>query len=93
MTHPKVDVHHAAEIELHAEGVSCWADGERIGALPVTLRTLPGALRVFRPARRPDRGRGPARAADYRADLARDALRPASRAALANLRRSDQACG
>jgi diacylglycerol kinase (ATP) len=45
-----VHVHHAAEIELRAEGVSCWADGERIGALPVTLRTLPGALRVFRPA-------------------------------------------
>ena len=50
VNHPKVEVHHAAEIELHAEGVSCWADGERIGALPVTLRTLPGALRVFRPA-------------------------------------------
>ena len=50
VTHPKVDVHHAAEVELRADGVSCWADGERIGALPVTLRTLPGALRVFRPA-------------------------------------------
>ena len=50
VTHPKVSVHHAAAIELRAEGVSCWADGERIGALPVTLRTLPGALRVFRPA-------------------------------------------
>ncbi|MEY9891215.1 diacylglycerol kinase (ATP) [Catenulispora sp. MAP12-49] len=50
VNHPKVDVHHAAEVELHAENVSCWADGERIGALPVTLRTLPGALRVFRPA-------------------------------------------
>ena len=43
-------VHHAAEIELRAEGVSCWADGERIGELPVTLRTLPKALRVFRAA-------------------------------------------
>jgi diacylglycerol kinase (ATP) len=50
VTHPKVFVHHAAEIELRADDVSCWADGERIGALPVTLRTLPGALRVFRPA-------------------------------------------
>jgi diacylglycerol kinase (ATP) len=49
VTHPKVNVHHAAAIELHAEGVSCWADGERIGELPVTLRTLPAALRVFRP--------------------------------------------
>ena len=48
--HPKVNVHHAAEIELRAEGVSCWADGERIGELPVTLRTLPLALRVFRAA-------------------------------------------
>ncbi|WP_194898275.1 diacylglycerol kinase [Catenulispora pinisilvae] len=50
VNHPKVNVHHAASIELRAEGVSCWADGERIGALPVALRTLPGALRVFRPA-------------------------------------------
>ncbi|GAA1956351.1 diacylglycerol kinase [Catenulispora subtropica] len=49
VTHPKVSVHHAAEIELRAEGVSCWADGERIGELPVRLRTLPGALLVFRP--------------------------------------------
>ncbi|MFL6110946.1 MAG: diacylglycerol kinase [Catenulispora sp.] len=48
ITHPKVNVHHAAEIELRAENVSCWADGERIGELPVTLRTLPKALRVFR---------------------------------------------
>ncbi|MBS2538133.1 diacylglycerol kinase [Catenulispora sp. NF23] len=50
VNHPKVNVHHAARIELRADGVSCWADGERIGALPVALRTLPGALRVFRPA-------------------------------------------
>jgi len=49
ITHPKVTVHHTAEIELRAEGVSCWADGERIGELPVRLRTLPGALLVFRP--------------------------------------------
>jgi diacylglycerol kinase (ATP) len=47
--HPKVTVHHAAEIELRAEGVSCWADGERIGELPVRLRTLAGALSVYRP--------------------------------------------
>ncbi|NUP48539.1 MAG: diacylglycerol kinase [Catenulispora sp.] len=49
LAHPKVNAHHAAEIELHAEGVSCWADGERIGELPVTLRTLPEAQRVFQP--------------------------------------------
>jgi diacylglycerol kinase (ATP) len=49
VTHPKVNVHHAAEIELRATDVSCWADGERIGELPVTLRTLPGALSVYRP--------------------------------------------
>lgn len=49
--HPKVNVHHAAQIELRAQGVSCWADGERIGELPVRLRTLPGALVVFRTSR------------------------------------------
>ncbi|NUR62745.1 MAG: diacylglycerol kinase [Catenulispora sp.] len=46
--HPKVNVHHAAEIELRADGVSCWADGERIGELPVRLRTLAAAVVVFR---------------------------------------------
>ncbi|GAA2063067.1 diacylglycerol kinase [Catenulispora yoronensis] len=49
VAHPRVSVHHAAEIELRAADVSCWADGERIGQLPVTLRTLPAALRVYRP--------------------------------------------
>jgi diacylglycerol kinase (ATP) len=40
-------VYHSSKVELIAEGVSCWSDGERIGELPVSLRTLPGAVRMF----------------------------------------------
>ena len=45
--HPAVSVYHSSKVELIAEGVSCWSDGERIGELPVSLRTLPGAARMF----------------------------------------------
>jgi diacylglycerol kinase (ATP) len=48
--HPAVSVHHSASVEILADGVSCWSDGERIGMLPVVLRTLPGVVRMFRPA-------------------------------------------
>ncbi len=47
--HPAVSVYDSSRVEILADGVSCWADGERIGELPVALRTLPGAVRLFRP--------------------------------------------
>jgi diacylglycerol kinase (ATP) len=50
VAHPAVSVHHAERVEILADGVSCWADGERIGELPVACRTLPSAVRVFRTA-------------------------------------------
>jgi len=48
--HPAVSVYHSARVEILADGVSCWSDGERIGELPVSLRTLPAALQLFQPA-------------------------------------------
>jgi diacylglycerol kinase (ATP) len=50
VTHPAVSVYEAAQVEILADGLSCWADGEHVGELPVLLRTLPGAVRMFQPA-------------------------------------------
>ena len=51
VTHPAVSVYDAARVEILADGVSCWSDGERVGDLPVALRTLPGAVRMYQPDR------------------------------------------
>jgi diacylglycerol kinase (ATP) len=50
--HPAVTVHHAAKVELRAPGVTGYADGERVGPLPLTAVCVPGAARVLgaRPA-------------------------------------------
>lgn len=47
VTHPAVTVHRAARVSLAADGVSAYADGERIGPLPVTVQAVPGALRLL----------------------------------------------
>ncbi|MER5196625.1 diacylglycerol kinase [Streptomyces sp. NPDC002755] len=47
--HPKVTVHRAAKVGIAAAGVSGYADGERLGALPLTARCVPGAVRVIGP--------------------------------------------
>lgn len=47
--HPAVSVHRAAKVEIAAAGVSGYADGERLGALPLTARCVPGAVRVIGP--------------------------------------------
>jgi diacylglycerol kinase (ATP) len=50
-THVDVDVvsvHRAAEVIISGpESTSAYADGERLGVLPVTSRVEPGALRVI----------------------------------------------
>lgn len=46
-SHPVVTVHRAAKVRLAAEDVTGWADGERIGPLPLTAQTVPGALRLL----------------------------------------------
>jgi len=45
--HPAVDVLVGREVRLEAPGAVAYADGERIGALPVTATCVPGALRVL----------------------------------------------
>ncbi|MFC5032944.1 diacylglycerol kinase [Streptomyces sp. DSM 41987] len=46
-SHPKVTVHRAARVRLAADGVTGYADGERMGPLPMTAVTVPGALRLL----------------------------------------------
>ncbi|WP_206490589.1 diacylglycerol kinase [Rhodococcus sp. KRD162] len=44
---PQVDTYTSARVALHSDGIVAYADGERVGALPVTVRSVPHALRVF----------------------------------------------
>ncbi|MFC8592614.1 diacylglycerol kinase [Streptomyces atroolivaceus] len=45
--HPEVTVHRVSSIELAAAGVTAYADGEPLGALPLTATCVPGAVRVL----------------------------------------------
>ncbi|TKS99890.1 diacylglycerol kinase [Streptomyces lasalocidi] len=47
--HPKITVHRAARVELAAPDVTGYADGEPLGPLPLTVRCIPGAVRVIGP--------------------------------------------
>ncbi|GHE95601.1 hypothetical protein GCM10018785_70960 [Streptomyces longispororuber] len=49
LDHPKVTVHRAARVELAAQDVTGYADGERLGALPLVAECVPGAVRVLGP--------------------------------------------
>lgn len=44
--HPKVSVYRAAKVEISAPGISGYADGEPLGALPLLVRCIRGAVRV-----------------------------------------------
>jgi diacylglycerol kinase (ATP) len=44
--HPMVTVHRASRVELAAPGVTTYADGEPVAALPVVAECVPGALTV-----------------------------------------------
>ncbi len=47
LTHSKVSVHRAARVTLEAAGVTGYADGEPLGPLPLTARSVPGAVRLL----------------------------------------------
>ncbi|WP_328539702.1 diacylglycerol kinase [Streptomyces sp. NBC_00344] len=47
--HPKVMVHRVRKVMLEAAGITAYADGEPLGALPVTAECVPGAVRVIAP--------------------------------------------
>lgn len=45
--HPAVEFVQASRITIDADDVVAYADGERIGALPIDIEVVPGALSVF----------------------------------------------
>ncbi|MFJ6213593.1 diacylglycerol kinase [Streptomyces sp. NPDC092296] len=45
--HPLVSVHRAASVRLEAPDLAGYADGERIGLLPLSAEAVPGAVRVL----------------------------------------------
>jgi len=47
--HPKVTVHRSAKVEIAAEGIRGYADGDPLRPLPLTARCVPRALRVIGP--------------------------------------------
>ncbi|MBO1331778.1 diacylglycerol kinase [Streptomyces sp. VRA16 Mangrove soil] len=47
LTHPVVSVYRAARVELVAEGITAYADGEPVGGLPLVAECVPGAVRVL----------------------------------------------
>jgi diacylglycerol kinase (ATP) len=46
-THPKYELHRVAKVTVAAPGIVSYADGERFGALPLTMECAPGALTVL----------------------------------------------
>ncbi|WP_028801602.1 diacylglycerol kinase [Streptomyces sp. 142MFCol3.1] len=46
LDHPAVSVHRAAKVELLAEDITGYADGEPLGPLPLTAECIPAAVRV-----------------------------------------------
>lgn len=45
--HPAVEFLTAREVRIEADGIVAYADGERIGRLPIDIGIAPGALSVF----------------------------------------------
>jgi diacylglycerol kinase (ATP) len=47
LSHPQVHAVQAREIMINAADVVCYADGERVSPLPVTITAVPAALRLL----------------------------------------------
>jgi diacylglycerol kinase (ATP) len=45
--HPLVTTYRAATVEVRADGIVCYVDGERCCPLPVTVTAAPGALTLL----------------------------------------------
>ncbi|WOH17386.1 YegS/Rv2252/BmrU family lipid kinase [Paenarthrobacter sp. GOM3] len=45
--HPAVQIRRVRQVRLEAAGVVAYADGERLGELPVDVEVVPGGLRVL----------------------------------------------
>lgn len=48
VTDPRITVLRAREVRIEAEGIIGYADGERLGPLPVEVSCVPGAVRLLR---------------------------------------------
>ncbi|CAB4727018.1 unannotated protein [freshwater metagenome] len=48
-THPAYRHHRVRRVSIAAPGITTYADGERFGALPLTVECVPGALQVLAP--------------------------------------------
>lgn len=44
---PEYEHHRVREVTIAASGIVAYADGERLGALPLTVRSVPGGLSVL----------------------------------------------
>ncbi|MFI6473284.1 diacylglycerol kinase [Streptomyces sp. NPDC050516] len=53
--HPKVTTHRVSSITLAADGMTGYADGERLGPLPLTAECVRAAVRVLAPVPAPGR--------------------------------------
>jgi diacylglycerol kinase (ATP) len=49
VTDPRVSIRRAKRVSIDAAGVVAYADGERVGPLPLEVELVPGALRVLAP--------------------------------------------
>lgn len=49
VTHPQYEHHLVRSVTLAAPGIVAYADGERLGSLPLTVDAAPNALRVLAP--------------------------------------------
>jgi diacylglycerol kinase (ATP) len=47
VTHPQYEHHLVRTVTVAAPGIVSYADGERFGALPLTIEAVPGALSVL----------------------------------------------
>lgn len=47
VTHPAVEFVKAKKVELIADSIPAYADGEYVGTTPLSVEVLPGSLRVF----------------------------------------------
>jgi diacylglycerol kinase (ATP) len=47
VTHPQFERHRVRRVTLASPGITTYADGERFGALPLTVECAPGALTLY----------------------------------------------
>ena len=49
VTDPRVSIRRAKHVTIEADGVVAYADGERVGPLPLEIEIVPGALHILSP--------------------------------------------